>query len=203
MHKEHQARLSQFARNRQPALRPPLDRKCILQIDLTATAGKAGNPLCSNFCEDSIAVPTSTKSFRPHESIILIVGVTDMFRRRGHTQSRQFRNARTQHCRMLPAGLYPKRKFSQLQASNGRWNLRQSPICSERFMQPAKPCLMSAAIHGVVTLSVILVRPGLFVHFVGIQRDHAAFAGGCNDLVLAKRKRADISRLIRRAGLCR
>src|SRR5580658_286058 len=52
---------------------------------------------------------------------------------------------------------------------------------------------MVSPVNRVITLAVILVRPGLLKSVFRIKGNHPAFASGCNNLVLAKREGAGVA----------
>ena len=114
MHKKHQARLSQLARNRQPPPRPPPDGKCFLQINLAATATEARDAFGLNRFDNSIARPLRTKRLWTHKGIVLVIGMLNVSRRYRYTQAWQGRELAGQDLSVLAANGEPRGKFPQL-----------------------------------------------------------------------------------------
>src|ERR1039458_4547808 len=178
MHKKHQARLSQLARNRQPPPWPPLDGKCFLQINLAATATEARDAFGLNRLDNSIARPLGTKRLWTHKGIVLVIGMLNVFRWYCHTQARHSGELIRQDLSVLAANGEPLRKLFELNSTNRRLHFAQTPICPKRFMEPAESRSVFPMVNRLVALSVILQRPHRVPQFGRVCRYHASLAGG-------------------------
>src|SRR5262249_13005913 len=87
----------------------------------------------------------------------------------------------------------PRRDVLQLYSSDRSLDLGHSPVGAETLMQPAKGRLRLDRAGGGIALAVILDRPGAMPELAVVRGDHAAFAGGSDDLVLTERPSRNIA----------
>src|SRR5438132_6556827 len=113
--------------------------------------------------------------------------------RSGDAQSSDLRQPPVQNCRIPPPRFNPSRHFLQRDASNRRLHLRHSSVGPEGFVEPSESDGMLAVINRIVALAVILVAPRALPQLGIVSSEHAAFAAGRHDLVLAKGKRRCIT----------
>src|ERR1017187_609146 len=92
--------------------------ECLLQIDLAAASAKAWDALTLDSFYDAVARPPMGEKFRPHKSIIFIVGMLYMLRRNGNAQAWQGGELVCQRASVLTANGQPTRKLAESYPSN-------------------------------------------------------------------------------------
>src|SRR5436190_9600491 len=89
--------------------------------------------------------------------------------------------------------LVPLRQPPQLDASDCRLYLEHAPIGAERLMDPAESRRMWPVVHGIMALTMILVRPHALPQRGIVGCHHTALATGGKDFVLTERPRAYVT----------
>src|SRR5204863_9140909 len=104
VNEKHARRLPKRLRDRKPLREAePGVHEALLEIDLAATAAKAGNAFRSDCGHDAIATPAVAQRLTSYKTIILVVRVLAVRRRQRHADRRLFAQCDVELVRVRPA----------------------------------------------------------------------------------------------------
>jgi len=187
MHQEHQAGVAQFAGHRQThgGCKPGL-LEATLHVDLAAAAGEGGITERRDFAEDAIAAPAFRQRIWLHEGIKLVPGVGDALRRQGHTDGRTIGQGFSEQQGVAGADGGPLGQPLQLDATDGALQFGEAKVGAEALVYPAEAGGMLSLEDRLMGFAVVFEGPHGVPEIGMFGCDHAALAGGGEDLVLAE-----------------
>src|SRR5690606_7744833 len=136
-----------------------------------------------------------------HEDIAFVGGMPVMLRDYGDPQSGKLRDRAPDALRMIQAGGMPLRHATQLHATYYGLHFKHAGVGSKAFVKPAVARRVIAFVDGCPALAVVLPGPHGRPERAIVRGDHAAFAAGGHDLVLAEGPGTNVADRADRAAL--
>ena len=87
----------------------------------------------------------------------------------------------------------PVRHTLELDTADDGLHFHHAPVGAEALVQPAKTRRVFAVVNGIVAFAVVFISPHFQPQCFIVGGDHAAFAAGGHDFVLAKRPSAHMA----------